>query len=227
MSEVPLFPLEMVVFPGMTVPLHVFEERYKRLVRFCLAQEEKRFVIALATHNAPIRDTPVNVARSGAIVQILSVEENTDGTFELLVHGQERCAVAVSRREDVLELDGVGRPLMFTELEPEPLVRGDPNAEQVAAWDAIDTFRQYAREFFASGAQEQIEANLPDDLLFQASFVCANLRVPLDSRQVLLEAPSLRERFELARKMMSERLDGRSGDAEAATIERHVAPDGP
>lgn len=210
-AEVPLFPLEVVVFPGMTVPIHVFEERYKRLVRFCLEHEHKRFVLVLVTHNAPIRDTPVGIAEMGALVDILSVQENSDGTFDLLVHGQERCRVDVLRREDVLEADGGHRPLFFVDDAPTPVGRDDPNQEQVAAWDALDTFREYAAAYFADGAVSQVEANLPEEPLYQASFVCANMRVPLASRQVLLEAESLRERFELARKMMAEQLHTASG----------------
>ncbi len=205
-AEVPLFPLEVVVFPGMTVPIHVFEERYKRLVRFCLENDRKRFVMVLVTHNAPIRDTPVGIAEMGSLVDILSVQENADGSFDLLVHGQERCRVEVVRREDVREDDGGHRPLFFVNDAAETVARDDPNQEQVAAWDALDTFRQYAATFFADGAVSQVEANVPEEPLYQASFVCANLRVSLASRQVLLEAGSLRERFELARKMMAEQL---------------------
>ncbi|MEJ2666042.1 MAG: LON peptidase substrate-binding domain-containing protein [Deinococcales bacterium] len=206
MAEVPLFPLEVVVFPGMTVPIHVFEERYKRLVSVSLEQEHKRFAVVLVTDNAPIRDTPVGIATMGTLVDVLSVQENGDGSFDLLVHGQERCSVDVVRREDVREDDGGHRPLFFVDDEPVPVERGDPNQEQVAAWDALDTFREYARAFFADGALAQVEANLPADPLYQASFICANMRVPLASRQVLLEARTLTERFELARKIMAEQL---------------------
>lgn len=210
MPEVPLFPLEVVVFPGMTVPIHVFEERYKRLVRFCMEQDRKRFAIVLTTHNAPIRDTPVGIADMAALVDLLSVQENADGTFDLLVHGQERCRVHVLRREDVAERDGGHRPLFFIDDAATPIARDDPNEEQVAAWDTLDTFRSYATAYFADGARDQVEANLPTDPLYQASFVCANLRVPLASKQVLFEADSLRERFELARRMMDEQLSAAS-----------------
>jgi len=205
-AEIPLFPLEVVVFPGMTVPIHVFEERYKRLIRSCVENDSKRFAIVLTTHNAPIRDTPVGVADMAALVDLLSVQENADGTFDVLVHGQERCAVSVLRREEVPEHDGGHRPLFFIDDASAPVARDDPNAEKVAAWDALDTFRRYAATFFAEGARSQVEANLPADPLYQASFVCANLRLSLASKQVLLEAGSLRERFELASRMMEEQL---------------------
>jgi hypothetical protein len=90
--------------------------------------------------------------------------------------------------------------------------RDDPNEERIAAWDALEAFRRYAAAVFASTPQSQIDAHMPDDPLYQASLVCANLRVPSASRQVLLEAPSLVARFRLAQKLIEERLAAHGGD---------------
>ncbi|MBS3966024.1 MAG: hypothetical protein KGZ60_02045, partial [Truepera sp.] len=98
-------------------------------------------------------------------------------------------------------------PYYSIEDRPYPLVRGDPNLEQVAAWDALDTFRRYAQRFFDAGAQEQLEEAIPDDLVYQASFICANLRVPAVARQAMLEAPSLIARFQSAQRLMQEHLE--------------------
>lgn len=214
-DELPVFPLDVVVFPGMTVPVTVTEERYRRLVRLALAQptEPKRFITTLARKNAPIRDTPVELERYGTLVHVLSVEETDDGGFELLVHGQERCEVVVTRHEDVPEQGGATRPLNFAKFTPAPVGRDDPNAEAVAAWDAIDTFRTYAGTLFKGDAVTEIDQHLPEDPFYQASFVCANIRVPPATKQPLLAAPSLRERFDMARTIMLEKLErkGRSG----------------
>ena len=201
----PIFPLDVVAFPGMTVPLYVFEARYRRLVRFVLEQEQKRFVLALARPRGLDADAAA-IADVGTVMDVVRVEERADGTFELLAHAQERTRVAPTEREDVPEPDGVTRPLYFTAVDPWPLQRDDPNEERIAAWDALEAFRRYAATVFAFDAQEQIDANLPEDPLFQASLVCANVRVPSASRQVLLEAPSLLARFALAQKLIEERL---------------------
>ncbi|HEX7004515.1 MAG TPA: LON peptidase substrate-binding domain-containing protein [Trueperaceae bacterium] len=209
MAELPLFPLpDTVVFPGMTVPLHIFEERYKRLVRQVVDSDEKRFVIALAPDGDAIRDRRAPLPEHGSYVDLLQVEENADGTFNVLAHGQERCRLEIAREEKVPEREGEERPLYFVEDRPEPLEREDPNQERLVAWDAVDTFRSYAATFFAFDAMGQIEEALPDDPVYQASFICANIRVPSASRQVLLDAPTLTARFQLARKLMQERLDG-------------------
>lgn len=220
MSELPLFPLDVVVFPGMTVPLHVFEERYKTLVRRVAAADEPRFAIALSRASSGIGDGVPGLADYGAFVSLLTTEESADGTFQVLVHGQDRCRVRVVRTEHVEEPGGGDtRPLHWIEDAPAPLGRDDPNEELVAAWDAIDTFRAYAETFFAFDALDQIEEALPEDPLYQSSFLCANIRVPLESRQVLLEAPSLTARFELAKKLMEERLAAhRPDDAPEAPL---------
>ena len=110
------------------------------------------------------------------------------------------------------EADGSTRYLYYSEDKPEALRRDDPNVERVSAWDTLDTFRSYAQTFFAFDALKQIEEALPDDLLYQASFICANMRVPSPKRQQLLEVDSLVGRFELAQRLMQEHLEAHDAD---------------
>ena len=202
MHELPVFPLDLVVFPGQTVPLLVFEARYKRLVKAVLELDEPRFVIV---RTRPAADGPA-MATVGTVVRVVELAERPDGTYTLTGHGGERVQVDVARREDVPEADGSERPLFFTRAEPLPVVRDDPNLERIAAWDALEAFRRYARVFFAADAEQQIDDHVPDEPLYQASFVCANLRLEGDERQALLEAPSLVDRFRLAERLLEERV---------------------
>ncbi len=207
-DALPVLPLDVVVFPGMTVPVTATEERYKHLVKLALAQETepKRFITVFTPPTAPIRDTAEQFERYGTLVHLLSVEETDEG-YDLVLHGQERCEVDISDAMDVADGGGDTRPLYFAEYRPAPVVRGDPNAEAVAAWDAIDTFREYADTLYRGDTD--IDVHLPEDPLYQASFVCANIRVPAASKQPLLAAPSLTERFDLARDIMRERMSKR------------------
>ncbi|CAN5790279.1 LON peptidase substrate-binding domain-containing protein [soil metagenome] len=205
--QLPVFPLDVVAFPGMTVPLFIFEARYRRMVKWMLEHDPKRFILVLARPHEGVADGAAPpIHRVGTVMDVLQLSENVDGTFELLAHGQERVAVQIVHAEDVPERDGSTRALYFSDYREAPLQRDDPNEELVVAWDALDSFRRYARAIYAFDAQDQIDANLPEDLLYQASFVCANVRVPSASRQVLLEAPSLSARFRLAQKLMEERI---------------------
>jgi ATP-dependent Lon protease len=210
-TKLPLFALpETVLFPGMTVPLYIFEERYKRMVRDCLA-DGQHFVTVLTRSHAEVSDTGglPPVYGVGSYVDILSASENADGTCNILIHAQGRCQVEIVDRLRVEETSGSSY-LPYCADEPLALEAADPNLERLSAWDALDTFHGYAKTFFTAEALGQMEAALPEELLYQASFICANIHVPAPSQQVLLEAPSLGARFQLARKMMQERLSAQS-----------------
>jgi ATP-dependent Lon protease len=200
----PLFPLpETVVFPGMTLPLFIFEERYKQMIKDCVDNDQRRVAIVLAKPQADISDGG-NIAEAGthavgSFTDILSVSENPDGTYYILVHGQERCRIGT--------IDSESQPYYSIDKRTYTLERGDPNLERVTAWDALETFSTYAKTFFADEAQQQIEDSLPEELVYQASFICANIRVSAEQRQSLLEAPSLIDRFKYAQKLMRERVE--------------------
>jgi ATP-dependent Lon protease len=189
-NRLPLFPLpETVVFPGLLIPLFIFEERYKQMVRDLLARSEdqRRFVITLAT-SAGIREV-------GGYVDLLAASENPDGTFNIVCRGGDRC-----------HIEGAGvfeKNLYQTTLDaPFPLERTARTEEVVAAWDAMEAFRGYMAGVADPQALEEAIANLPDDPLYQASFLCVNLRISGEDRQALLEAPSLVQRLELAQTLM-------------------------
>jgi ATP-dependent Lon protease len=212
MSSLPIFPLpNTVVFPGMTVPLYVFEARYRKLVSYCLEQERPQFIITLNKKDTLLSES-LPFYSVGSVVQVVHVSQNPDGTYQLLGHGQERCKIEISSQEDVAEPDGSTRPLFFSNDIPWSLERHDPNQERITAWDALEIFRTYASIFFTPQLLGQLEDNIPDDLIFQASFICANIRIPADLRQILLEAPSLIKRFQLAQDMMQERLKAHQPD---------------
>lgn len=220
MDELAVFPLDVVVFPGMTVPLHVYEERYKRLVRHASGLTPSRFVIAPPPGPALAAEGSARPGTIGSIVELLETDVNPDGTYAVVGHGRERCRLEAVREERVPEQGGIERPLWFATAEPWPLEREDPNRERIAAWDAVDAFRRYGDVFFADGARRQADEALPSDPLYQASFVCANLRLPTERAQRLLEAPSLSARFEAATEAIDERLEealpGSGGDASRA-----------
>jgi len=65
--------------------------------------------------------------------------------------------------------------------------------------------------FFAPQARDQASTAMPDDPLYQASFICANLRLPTDRAQRLLEAPTLVDRFRAARAAIDARISAHDG----------------
>ncbi len=86
--ELPLFPLPLVLFPNMMVPLHIFEDRYKELVNTCL-DRSSRFGIVLITEVAE-GSHAVSTARIGCMARIVRVERLAEGRMNIEVVGEER-----------------------------------------------------------------------------------------------------------------------------------------
>ncbi len=84
---IPIFPLELVLFPGQRVPLHIFEDRYKTMVRECLDTEKAgEFGIVMAKENGI-----VNVGCTARIVEVTRKYE--DGRMDIVIAGHRRFEV--------------------------------------------------------------------------------------------------------------------------------------
>ena len=82
-NMLPIFPLpEVVMFPEMNLPLHIFEERYKQLISDCL-KVGKKFGIVLEKENNLC-------AKVGTLVHILDVEHLEDGMMNVFTEGKKR-----------------------------------------------------------------------------------------------------------------------------------------
>jgi ATP-dependent Lon protease len=103
-EEVPLFPLHTVLFPGGLLPLHIFEERYRLLVR-----ERRDFGVVLIRHGREVGPGQGDdVHRVGTMATLQEVQELPDGRFLVVVRGL--------RRVRVLEL-GRHRPYLVARVE--------------------------------------------------------------------------------------------------------------
>jgi len=84
-SLLPLFPLDLVLLPGIPLPLHVFEPRYKEMIRECL-DEKKPFGV--------VRASSEGVAEIGCTAEIVEVTKRyDDGRMDILTRGVERFEV--------------------------------------------------------------------------------------------------------------------------------------
>ncbi|TAK13293.1 MAG: hypothetical protein EPO32_05750 [Anaerolineae bacterium] len=89
MIELPLFPLNTVLFPGMPLNLHIFEERYKRMVNACL-DTRKPFGVVLIKQGTEAQGPLADPHRIGTTARILRVERLPDGRMNILTVGEER-----------------------------------------------------------------------------------------------------------------------------------------
>lgn len=201
-ERLPLFPLPTtVLFPGMRLPLHIFEDRYRQLVTDCILTGSP-FAILLSTPSE-VADSPSEPYRIGTAARIYEVERNSDGTMNISTLGGERI--------EVVEFDRKSKPYLVGKIRDFPLRASDPAVVEVAAWDARELFPKYLNLLLARSGAETVEIEMPRSPQETASIICANLQISPQVKQALLEAPNLQQRLDQAVELLREEL---------ATLER-------
>lgn len=198
MSEMlPLFPLSLVLFPGMRLPLHIFEERYRKLVGDLQAGPEPRQFGVVAIRKgretgADNIDGIESLHEIGCVAAVRHVSERGDGGFELQTVGTQRFRL--------LSLD---RSLPYFRGEVERLPDevgppGEPVVERVQAG-----FREYLNALADQGGGVVSVADLPDEPLLLSYVVAAAMIIDLPDRQGLLAAPDAVTRLEAERGLLA------------------------
>lgn len=187
-ARVPIFPLAgALLFPRAQLPLHIFEERYREMVRDALAGPGR---IAMIQPSADGDHPPL--FRAGCLGEIVGVEEMDDGRFNIVLQGSHRFRL-------IAEAD-IGTPYRqadidlaaFDDSEPDPLpliLRSSVEREARKFGDALGL----AVDWDAVG-------RLDDEMLVNAIAQVA----PFDpgAKQALLEEPHLLGRAELVVQLM-------------------------
>ncbi|WP_369270441.1 LON peptidase substrate-binding domain-containing protein [Streptomyces sp. R11] len=217
--RLPLFPLNSVLFPGLVLPLNVFEERYRAMMRDLLKtpeEEARRFaVVAIrdgheVAQSAPGMPDPTALPDRGpaagfgpdpvkafhgvgCVADAATIRERADGTFEVLATGTTRVRL--------LSVDASG-PFLTAELEELP---DEPGEEAGAlAEGVLRAFRQYQKRL--AGARERslsTTADLPDQPSVVSYLVAAAMMLDTPTKQRLLQsadtASRLRDELKLLR----------------------------
>jgi len=197
MSELmPLFPLGAVLYPGMLLPLHIFEERYRQLVRDLLdGPDPRRFgVIAIRKGRETGIDGVHSLYEIGCTATLRRVDEHEDGRFDIVTIG--------THRFKLLSLDQT-RPYLQGEVE----VLADDDAEPAAAAPLVRTVQTAFRAYLDAltkwgGATVRIE-ELPDEPRLLSFIVAAAMIIDLPDRQALLAEPDTGQRLNLQRALLS------------------------
>ena len=222
--RLPHFPLHAVVFPHLPLPIHVFEERYRAMVRDAMAADSLwagRFVVSLILEGSEVADpganprTPGRAAAVGTIVEVRHAQRFGDGRWGLLTVGLARVAIG--------PVDASG-PYAIVDVNELPEVRGDA-AEAAGLLPlvqaALDEYLTSVKRFVASAASVGRESQeitdvattldevlkpirLPDDPLAASYAVGGVLQIELTRKQRLLELPDgasrLRAELDLLRR---------------------------
>ena len=173
---IPLFPLGSLLVPGLVLPLHIFEPRYRRLMADLegLPDDDRAFGVVAIREGREVGPGAPSLYDVGTLASVREATALEDGRFDIVTVGTERFRI--------LDFDE-GLPYLRAQVEILPEESGD-EAQGVA--EAVrDRFREY-RGMFTGGD----ETDLPDDPRVLSYLVAAAIVIDLPGRQDLLAAES-------------------------------------
>lgn len=208
-GSLPLFPLGTVLFPGTLLPLHVFEPRYRKLLRDH-RDHDPIFGVVLTRRGNEVADQPETHA-VGTAATLVGARSYADGRYDIAVRG--------GRRFEILDGDWSTEYLTATiAWLDEPVGEVEEAARSVAR--ARRAFDQFVDAIAMTAAIEAAENPFATDDPVELSYAIA-ARLPLNTweRQELLESTSAVERLELLTAILrrEQRMLAETGVAGAAT----------
>jgi Lon protease-like protein len=187
--ELPLFPLEQVVlFPGMSLPLRIFEERYKVMIGACQVTDQL-FGVTLIRSGREVGE-PAEPERVGCTARMVRVDRLPDGRIHILTIGEQRFRLLGPVRvtpEGYL----VGDAQLLAE-KPDPVVA----EELVSSVSAEYTRYQQATLSLAGRPEPMNPPELPADPVRLSYRIAATLFVDPRERQRLLETDEVASRLQ-------------------------------
>lgn len=181
--ELPLFPLDVVLFPGENLPLHIFEPRYRLMINECY-QEEKPFgIVLIRPESEHLEEEPYAV---GTMAEIVALDHLEDGRMNLIARGLQRFRILSQHRQ-------------------KPYLSGLVEVYEDIAWQeqSLTTYANQARELFDSYLQillevvgkQDIDFNLPTAPEELSHFIAYFLDVQNERKQQFLELTSTKQRL--------------------------------
>jgi uncharacterized protein len=192
----PLFPLGAVLYPGMLLPLHIFEERYRQLVQDLLdGPEPRRFgVIAIRKGRETGIDGVQSLYEIGCTATLRRVGRHPDGRFDIVTVGTQRFRL---RRLDE------SRPYLQGEVEMLADEPGDPAAAGAAVQVVQAAFREYLDALTEWGGATVRLEDLPGEPALLSYIVAAAMVIDLPERQALLAEPDTVRRLTIQRALLA------------------------
>jgi hypothetical protein len=194
-DTLPLFPLGTVLFPGMLLPLHIFEDRYKELVRDLLdGPEPRRFgVIAIKKGRETGVEGVSSLYEVGCTATLRETEGTDDGGYDVVAVGTQR-----------FRLDALDESRAYLQGEVEFLAEdeGDSAAAGRAAHLVAGAFQAYLDVLTAQGLAQVNVPEVPEEPVLLSYLVAASMIIDLPDRQALLAEPDSLSRLTAERAML-------------------------
>ncbi|CAA9363069.1 MAG: Uncharacterized protein, similar to the N-terminal domain of Lon protease [uncultured Nocardioidaceae bacterium] len=206
-DHLPMFPLNTVLYPGVTMPLHVFEDRYRALVHHLLTMPDKSArvfgIVAIREGYEVGSHGAQSVHRFGCVAQMTSVAPYPDGRFDIEVVGRQRM------RLESMDISGPYLTGTVELLEDAGTTAGTSAGAAETRQEAVKalaTFHAYRTQLSELRGTEVMDGELPKDPTYLSYGLAATCLLTLRERQSLLEVDSARERLILLRHALREEM---------------------
>jgi Lon protease-like protein len=167
-AQIPIFELPLVLLPSERIPLHIFEDRYQRMIAYCL-EEEAPFGVILRTD-----DGASKVGCTANVIEVL--ERFDDGRLNILVEGDYRFEVAERIEDPRFPMASIST------LRDEPSPATDPGPAREAFEDLL----------------EALDSDATLDADAETAFeIAARVEIPVEPKQELLETDGEPDRLDL------------------------------
>ena len=193
--ELPIFPLPVVLFPGMPMPLHIFEERYRTMLTDIRAGNN---LFGLSYFDAAASDLDVPLAgHIGCVAEVAETQALPDGRSNILVVGVVRYEIESYVESGDLYL--VGRAKYFEDEDEDDLVLS------TQSHDVATMFMRVANSIRAINDERGSLPDISDTDPQRLSFlVSAAMEIEVDKKQELLELKSTSERLHRLRDLLAQ-----------------------
>jgi uncharacterized protein len=185
-TRLPLFPLGTVLFPGLLLPLHVFEDRYRTLIRdlLDLPEEARTLGVVAIREGREVGDGGIRSLHPvGCLADVRQVEPHPDGRFDIVATG--------ARRFRIDSVDPSSKP--YLQAEVEFLDEPDGEAAPVLARTVAMMWGAYRQALTGQPPDDPDE--LPDEPVVLSYLVAAATILDLGDKQRLLEEPDTTSRL--------------------------------
>jgi uncharacterized protein len=194
----PLFPLGTVLYPGMVLPLHIFEDRYRQLTRDLMDRPEPREfgVIAIREGRETGADGVTSLYEIGCVAELREVSEEDDGGLDIVTIGTDRFRLAPGEQS----LDR-SQPYLQGHVERLPDEADETGSLVVPAAQA--SFRAYLNALVEQGGATVLIEELPAEPELLSYVIAAAMIVELSAHQELLAAPDAGRRLAAERTLLA------------------------
>lgn len=208
---IPLFPLEIVQFPGVLTPLHIFEPRYRKMLKDCLTSDKTFGIVYLNPQTRDASGLPP-AGSVGCTVEVAVAQELSDGRSNILCFGKQRFRIVEFAEGEPYHQ---ARVAFFEDTDSFDDHLGRAGTARALFHRMIEASRRLGGEAPAEGESP----GLPEDPQALSLFIPSYFEIDNDEKQELLEMESTAARLDAVNSILEKTIR----DLEARAFASQVA----